>query len=227
MHLLFVAGLSCTVALCSQATTAPLRVGAVSERLSNADIDEISRQAAAQGRSTWLLSGDTSQTLPERWHIDVFLEPDLTGPSLRRGRVLRLETDVVDGISVKWRARLPVANYAQVSRAAGVFSVTLDEMSVERPFIVEGDFSAAELISLVRYLRTSPKPTPKSVRGPDGKTWNILMLPVEGTWPITSISREGSETTVTLQESTRHGRTVTVRRKGHTWEVTGVTIWVA
>lgn len=129
-------------------------------------MQEIARLVGNTGKRAWLLVADTSQTLPEMRFIDAYLEPDVSSPTIRRGRVVHLETAIVNGTAVQWRLHSGESQYAQVLRGSSHGRGSLDDRSIERPFIVDGQFSDQELISLVWFVRLSPKPERKM--DPDG-----------------------------------------------------------
>jgi len=220
-------GILCEVGLHGQSATSPVRIGPEGHRLRERDVTEISRQAAAYGKRGWLLDGDSSQVLPETWYIDAYLEADASADTLRRGRVLRLQSRVVKGVAAQWRTRFPVAKYAQVSLGSHPLPASLDDNSVERPFLVDGEFSAEELIGLVTFLRASPEPASKMVHEPDGTIQFEVTMSVEGKWPITNVRRDGAMITAVLRDSTRSGQTVTLTRAGHNWKIVRVVRWVA
>src|SRR5882672_8900610 len=68
---------------------------------------------------------------------------------------------------IRWTTRIPAAQYAQVVIAAQPAS-RLTDKSVERPFVVAGEFSDRDLIDLVKFIRRSPEPDSKMVQERDG-----------------------------------------------------------
>jgi hypothetical protein len=46
--------------------------------------------------------------------IDAYLEPDVSSTTIRRGRVVHLESAIVNGTAVQWRVRSGESQYAQV-----------------------------------------------------------------------------------------------------------------
>jgi hypothetical protein len=196
----------------NQPETQPLRINDEARMLSRRSVSEIVRLATSGGNGVWLLVGDTSQTLPEKRFIDAYLEPDTSGAVLRRGRVVSLESRIVKGTAVRWTVTSPVRQYAQVSRQPNRWPVSLEDLSIERPFVVDGDFAEEELIGLVSFVRASPKP--------DG------LLGLNGTLPITEVRRSDSVLTVVLQGSTRHGQTADLSRIAGRWKLLRVTMWI-
>jgi hypothetical protein len=157
------------------------------------------------------------------------MERDLTRESLhyrpaRRGRVAHLESAIVNGTPVQWRVRSGESEYAQVLRGSNHGRGSLDDRSIERPFIVDGQFSDRELISLVSFVRRSPKPERKVDL--DG-TIHIEFPGVDGTMPITEVTCDESAVIVVLQRSTRSGQTATLSRNRSTWKLISASGWLA
>jgi hypothetical protein len=156
--------------------------------------------------------------------IDAYLEPDVTGVTIRRGRVVYLESAIVNGTAVRWRVRAGNSQYAQVVRESNRSRGPVHDRSIERPFIVDGQFSDQELISLVSFVRGSPEQERKL--DPDG-TIRMAFPSVDGTMPITEVRRENSDVIVVLQSSTRSGQTATLTRNRSTWKLVSVSGWLA
>ncbi len=113
--------------------------------------------------------------------------------------------------------------YAQVSRQPNRWPASLNDRSIERPFLVDGGLSDQELIEIVSFVRSSPH-SPKEVDA-DG-TMHVDFFDLDGTVPIGEISRERSEVVVVLPRSTRHGETATLRKRGASWRLVSVTMWL-
>jgi len=156
--------------------------------------------------------------------IDAYLEPDVSSTTIRRGRVVHLESAIVNGTAVQWRVRSGESEYAQVLRGSNHRRGSLDDRSIDRPFIVDGQFSDQELISLVSFVRRSPKPERKV--DPDGAI-HIEFPGVDGTLPITEVRRDDSAVIVVLQSSTRSGQTAKLSRNRSTWKLASVSWWLA
>ena len=194
------------------ALSAQIRSGAIAESLSSDDVAEIGRQAASVGRSVWMLDGDASRVPPETWNVDAYLAPDLASGPVHRGRVLRLQSEIVNGKPVRWATCAATAPYARVPTAS---SSGRPPISSEGPFLLGGSFSDDELISLLTYIRTSPAPAAQTMREA-----------VDGTLPIISVSRSGNEVLVGLRRSTSSGQTVRFIRERSEWVVVNVFSWV-
>jgi len=73
-------------------------------------------------------------------------------------------------------------------------------------------------------VRTSPEREKTVDR--DG-TIHMEFPGVDGTLPITVVSRDGSAVVVFLESSTRSGQTLTLTRNRGTWKLVGVTFGIA
>jgi hypothetical protein len=224
MHSLFISAACCAAMFLVQTDLDPIRIHKEARQLSKRRVQDIARLAGSTGKRAWLLVGDTSQTLPETRFIDAYLEPDVTGASIRRGRVVHLESLIVNGTAIQWRVRSGNGQYAQVGRESNHWRRWLDDRSIERPFIVDGQFSDQELISLVSFVRGSPEGGRKV--DPDG-TIHVELPGADGTLPITVVSREQSGVVVFLESSTRWGQTLTLTRNRGTWKLVSVTFGIA
>lgn len=180
---------------------AQVRSDPVAERLSDDDVAEIGKQAAAVGKPVWLLEGSVSRIPPETWFVNAYLEPDSDAGPVHRGRVLRLQSEVVNGKPVKWRAQAPTIPYARVAS--------------ERPLVLDGSFSDDQLIALLAYIRTNPFRAAQT----NGEG-------VDGTLPVTSVGRSGNEVRVGLRRTSYSGQTVWLIRERGQWLVVRVLNWI-
>lgn len=223
MRVLLLLAACCAATSAIQPHASPVRVHDEARSLSDRSVREIVRLAVRDGKGVWLLVGDTSQTLPETRFIDAYLEPDATTPRLRRGRVVSLESRIVNGAAVHWVPLSPGAKYAQVALEPNRWPASLNDRAIERPFLIDGDFTDDDLIGLVTFVRRSPK-FPRRVDS-DG-TIRLDGEDLDGTMPITQVSQTGSTVTVILKGSTRHGQTADLSRIAGRWKLLRVTMWV-
>ena len=80
------------------------------------------------------------------------------------------------------------------------------------PFRVFGNFTDAELLTIVQFIRT----------GPHGPRENV-----EGAWPISSTIRErDGSVRVSLIQDDFHGQSVTLERRGDAWRVLKTSFWI-
>jgi hypothetical protein len=147
-----------------------------------------------------------SQTLPYYLHATLFLAP--TGPASRAGVVrggvvyLKCPTEPRTECTADWQEDEAPARWA-------LLSSTVDAVragSGDPPFELHGEFSDAELLSLVAYVRTSPAPD-----APPGS----VALGIRGDWEIASIGRNDDGTVYVAQrrgDIGQHGKFKKTRR---------------
>jgi hypothetical protein len=200
------------------------RLGTIGERLTNRDVEEIAALAKATVSSIYLLAGDRSQVLPETWLVEVYLAPTPDRGRVRRGPVVNVSKVVEEGSLTAWRVD-GETRYAQVAAPGRRFPTALTSRDNDRPFLLEGEFTDDELVSIVSFIRSSPEQPSK--KAPNGTIYG-LGLPVEGALPIGTIRRTGkAEVMVILAASQRHGQTVSLRRSRDRWLIVEVVFWIA
>ena len=201
----------------------PGRMGRIAERLPAQDVQKIAALVSSPKDVVWLLEGMASQVLPEKWHVDAYLLPDSNGGQVRRGRVLQLSSLIVGGSPSKWQTD-GTARYAQVGITGRQFVPSPTVSRLDRPFLLDGKFTDAELSSIVSFIRSSPRQTK---RLPDGTVYSVG-FDVAGAWPIVAIDRTpAGDPKITLRSSPSSGQTVVVRGSAQRWRVVEVTVWVA
>jgi len=145
------------------------RLGTIAERLTNRDIEEIAGLAQTTVSSIYLLDGQQSQ-VQRKWLVVAYLAPASDRAQVRRGRVVKV-SKVVEGSPAAWRID-DERRYAQVAAPDRRFPTALTPGDNSRPFLLEGEFTDSELLSIVSFIRSSP-------------------APVEGHLPIGAIRRTG------------------------------------
>jgi hypothetical protein len=176
------------------------RLGTIGERLTNRDIEEIARLARTTVSTIYLLHGDQGQT--EKWLVDVYLAPASDRAQVRRGRVVKV-SKAVDGSPTAWHLD-EERRYAQVAAPGRRFPTALTPGDNNRPFLLEGEFTDSELVSIVSFIRSSP-------------------APVEGHLPIGAIRRTGkTHVAVILIASPLSSHILSLRRSRGHWDVVGV-----
>ena len=201
----------------------PARMGGIAERLRAQDVQRIAALTTSPKDMVWLLEGMGSQVLPERWHVEAYLLPDSNGAQVRRGRVLQVSSLITNGSASEWR-RDGAARYAQVRIAGRPFGRTPSVLDLDRPFLLDDEFTDAELSSIVSFVRSSPK---QSKRLPDGTLYSIG-LDVDGALPIVEIRRQtGGDPMAILSRSPGVGQTVVLHAVGRRWTIVEVGYWVA
>ena len=191
----------------TQATTAPFRLGDFARGLSVQDIANL-ELALPPGGKPWLLVGEFAQSRTFQ-SIEAYLPPDSATAQIRHGTMIRLSRRVTDPAnpgpwaidnSVQQGQPPRSGSYVQVVVEGRPFEEFLDDQDHNRPFIVEGKWSDAELISIAAFVR--PKP------------------PLLGTGPIQGVSA-GSNGSVTVR--TRVGPLasdwMTIQKQGQDWVV--------
>jgi hypothetical protein len=199
----------------------PHRLGPLGHRLTSEDIAAITAFVANVGAPS-AIEGWRSQVLPSVWYVDVFLEPTSSTEMLRRGQVVHLQCSpqAEAGTCGIWRSAGAQGSYAQVAEVGSGFGHRpLTSASRERPIRVVGEFSDAELLSLVSYIRSSP--TPHSPSGLEGMT-------LSGEVPITDVQREANGSAQAwLSAAYGVGFNASFRRSKGRWVVTEVVGGVA
>jgi hypothetical protein len=196
------------------------RFGPLSESLPAQDVAAIEALVVEHG-IPWALLGWRSQVLPDIRYVDVFLQPTVSRSKLRRGRVLHLQC--VPGAEqlacLQWTLAGAAGAYVQVAHGRAFTEGLGPRSPLERPIRTVGEFSDEEILTLVSYIRASPRPSTR--RGVD-------MGRLDGSEPALDISREpdGSVRALLTRDS---GVSQTARfvRTGRGWRITEVVIGVA
>jgi len=204
----------------SQAAAAtPLRLGDLARSLSAADIASIELALPAGGKP-WLIAGDFGQARSSQ-SVEAYLPPDPASAQLRRGSMIRLSRRITDPSNPgPWAIDNSVQQggmqtrggfvghppnhgpYAQVAIEGRTFQEFSDDQDQNRPFLVEGSISDAELIDIVAFIR--PKP------------------PLFGAGPIQAVVL-GSNGSVTVWTRLRPlaSEWWILQKLGETWKVVG------
>jgi hypothetical protein len=205
------------------------RFGRLGRALQDHEVSQIVAVVTKDYTEPWALLGWYSQVLPSVWHVDLFLPPTLKNARLRRGPVSHVQCTPPEGQEVcgHWQLMPSDVSYGQVAEGASGFGATLSVgSSLERPFRIYGDFSDDEVLSLVEYIRSSPRP--EVVVDPQGRPWHGLS--VTGSDPIISIGRkEGGLAWVRVSpewSDGESGQEGTVIRSGQSWRLVRTTSWI-
>ena len=215
--------------LAFQAGAALPRLGSVGQRLTDAQVAELEQIAATAGSKPWLLVGDEAFTPPPTsWFVDIYLAPEVATDQLRRGRI---QTAISEGNPSgadrkPWRL-YGSASWAQVAVRGRAFEEIAGDQDINRAFRVSGSFADDEIVSLIAFIRTSPKSSsPPSASGPTAIA--RIFTDVEGSWPVGRIRRTSNVTVeVLLLKSQHDGQTVSVSRVDGSWVVTHLTGWIS
>jgi hypothetical protein len=169
-----------------QAIAGPLPCPAGCPDLSVSDQEQVVRIAASEG-PPWISIRRPGMLGGMVW---VLLRPDTSAARIRRGRYLEMcawkcaepPRRLDPSASRVWDfdPTLPQSRgkYAQVVGPGRDADDIRGSTDLNRPFVYDGDFTDEELISLVDFIRTSPR-----VPGESSE-------PVQGASPIARISRE-------------------------------------
>jgi hypothetical protein len=100
---------------------------------------------------------------------DVYLEPDHETASVRRGKIVEMQTALTPahGAAVAWEAVPSSLRYGQVPPGGTTSENREQRTGANRPFLMStspgaADLTDEELIALVRLIRTSPDVVPRT-----------------------------------------------------------------
>jgi hypothetical protein len=179
-----------------------------SQPVSNAEVTQIAELVVSTGKRPWLLRSPHSMVGGLRV-ASLFLEPDVLGPRVSRGRMWRLEADGSPFIPPRspWRIREPHV-YAYVAIAGRRPGEILGEDDPGWPFIVQGEFDDDTLIGIVEFIRSEPSvPMPAFLR----------RVPAEA---IVGIQRRDDAIVVGLRAGDGRSDSVWLVRKDGQWVIT-------
>jgi hypothetical protein len=150
--------------------------------------------------------------------ITVSLEPDVADTEVQRGRMLRLEANEPPTVTERsvWRVR-ETQSYACIAAPGRRHFEVSDEEDVGWPFVVDGQFDDATLMSIVAFIRSRP-------RIPD-RPENVRPLEVAGA-PISVIARRDDGVVVALRTGELRGERVTIVRRDGRWVIVHHEWWI-
>lgn len=196
----------------------PSRIGDAARKLSTRDITDIERALASAGKAEKLFMIIGGETPQHSYLVYGYLSHEsgtvefrrcekvmITRPSSRARWVVSLMDDKGGG------------TYAQVAIAGQSMDSITSDRDISKPFRVTGDFPDADLISVVRFIRSGAPPTSRYGRR------------VPDYWPIDSISRalDGESIAVSLMAPNGYsGVGIFLNRDGDTWRVKQIYDWV-
>ena len=187
----------------------PIRIGPTRINLTDRDVAEIERVTGTIEKPPWLLS--CSDNFFGEWAVLLFLNPESTAKSLRRGRTIAVKAPRPEKVEQArvWSVIQQDGRYAQVAVDKRPFDQILNSQDINRPFSLFGNFDEGELISIVEFIRSN-------VKGPNNEK-------VEGGWPIGAVIRDVDGTIrVSLQKTERSGQLVELARYEKNWKVTKI-----
>jgi hypothetical protein len=208
-------------AVVSLASQTPLRtiakLGDVATALSDADVAEVLRLADCGSASPWLLTGWQGM-VSDREFTQIFCGADSIDRQLRRGQTSEVWRER-SGPKVwgPW-SRLAKHRYAQVA-PPDRFDQIYSEHDIDRPFRVVGDFSDAELMDLVNFIRSKPGWVDRNRKVSDY---------LRGEWPVVAVVRRADGTVdVRLHKKVLEWQQATLRRTADGWSIVSLRYLIA
>ncbi len=188
-----------------------------------ADIEAITRVVAPHGGPPWLFSA-VRRTTPTRnkefrWFAYAYLAPTRATAEFRRGVRVQVSTaysteELPDLATWKVEPSRVAMRWAQVALPGRAFEDVPNERDENWPMSVTDGVSDADLLSIVRYVRSRPVMTV-----PPG--FNLAPGPLPGVIREMSLLEGGppafSATRVTISTSSCTGYWVTLERRQETW----------
>jgi hypothetical protein len=200
-----VLGLLFTPALHGQAPFTLKRFGSVP--VSDAEVAQIAELASSTGKRLWLLH--TPNPSMGGRVSRLFLEPDVVGKRVLRGRLLRLVADERPNVPIRspWRISESLS-YVYIPIAGRQQGEIQGEHDLGWPFSVRGEFEDDTLISIVEFIRSEPPiPVPAFLK----------RVPAA---PIAGITRRDDAIEVGFREGEAMGHAVWLVRKDGRWVIT-------
>jgi len=174
----------------------------------DAEVAQIAELASSTGKRLWLLRTPNAVMMSERVSY-LFLEPDVLGKPVLRGRVLRLRADEPPNVPIRspWTIRESLS-YAYIPTTGRQHGEIESENDLDWPFIVRGEFDDDTLISIVEFIRSQPPiPVPAFLK-------SVPSVPIAG------ITRGDDAIVVGLRPHEEMGHGVWLVRKDGRWVIT-------
>jgi hypothetical protein len=202
--------LHAVVSLSSQTPSHTIaKLGDVATALSAADAAEVLRLADCGSASPWLLTGWQGM-MSDRQFTEIFCRADTIDGSLRRGQVSEVWRERLGPKPWGPWSRLAKHRYAQVAPPDRFYQI-YSEHDIDRPFRVVGDFSDAELVDLVNFIRSKPGWVDVNRKVSDY---------LRGDWPVVAVVRKADGTVdVRLHEKSLEWQLATLRRTADGWSI--------
>ena len=192
------------------------RFGSLS--VSDVEVAQIADLVVSTGKRPWLLRSPHTMELDVRLAY-LFLEPDLTGARVHRGRLLTLRADGAPYSPPRSPWRLGDSrSYAYIPSQGRRAGEIRSERDSDWPFTVQGEFDDETLISLVDFIRSQPHlPMVPAGQAPQQ---------VSGA-PISVIARRSDNIFIGLRTGDLQGEDITVVRQNGQWVITDFGMWIA
>lgn len=210
-----IAALTITLAASQAPKSELFRFGRVGDALTAAEVAEITDLATPTGKRPWLLLGPLSMM---RGHesASLFLEPEVIGARVQRGRMMRLAVQRPPVVQVRSAWRIEGERpYAYIPTQGRPPRTINGESDIDWPFALEGEFDDDTLISIVEFIRSKPRITMPAFR-----------KEVSGA-PISGIARRDDAIVVALRTGDLTGDRVWLARKNGQWVITKHESWIA
>jgi hypothetical protein len=196
-------------------------IGDVARQLSSEDLAQIHDVVAGERGRPWLLAGSRGM-VPDVRSIEAYLTPTRIASDLRRGAVV----SVVHATPAARRyIQLPEStgssrwvvpssgSYAQVAVAGRPFDRITGVEDVNRPFQVTGSFDDADLVGMIRFVRSSPSGPPATDR---------RQVAVRGDLPVLRVDRQDDLVEVRVRITDAEWQRVRLRKLSSGWEVVSI-----
>jgi hypothetical protein len=156
---LLVAGL-----LAAQAPREPLAFGRQAAWLRPEDVEAIAGAVASYGGRPWLLTGvqrsPANRDGQYQWSVSAYVAPATATPELRRGPLVRVRssrsTEQLSDATTWTVDPSSIVTWAQVALPGRPFGDVQGEQDENWPLTITGDITDADLLSVVRFLRSRP-----------------------------------------------------------------------
>ena len=150
--------------LAAQVSREPLAFGPQAAWLRPVDAEAIARAVAPYGGAPWLIA-EVRRSPRQRngefdWSAMAYVAPTIATAEFRRGALVRVFSGLTTEQSADpstWRADpTTIRTWAQVAMPGRAFEDVKNEQDENLPLWIVGDITDADLVSIVRFLRSSP-----------------------------------------------------------------------
>jgi hypothetical protein len=209
--------LAWAMGIAAQAPTPVIRLGEVARALSDKDIADLIRTLPT-GSKPWLLIGERGQS-PVGQFVDAYLPAETSTREVRRGSMVPLRRNVRNAAAPEPWIVMDTNNlqqgrtgsYAQVLMGGRSFDQIQSDDDINRPFLIRGNPTDADLIAVVSVLRGS-----RANSYPGGGY--VSGLPI-----LTMDWQTNSLVVVDLRDGgILKQQRATLKKEGDTWRITGV-----
>ncbi|MGH9383374.1 MAG: hypothetical protein ACRD2N_03670 [Vicinamibacterales bacterium] len=129
-------------------------------------------------------------------------------------------------VALRWRVTARDGRYAQVAVATKGFPERMGSADLHRPFKVTGAFSAAQILELITYVRSSPQ-RPPIPDDPDGTSHLELPDRLNGRLPLVQLVRVDSTTVeIWLADSFYSGEHAVLYYRDGRWHLGKITLYM-